>query len=230
MLAILAPEEKSVKDLLKKVSTVIEDAPIGTNIYKASYENHDFIIMTTGYGKVNIGRSLEYLKYFYHIKAVMQIGTAGSIYDSCNILSAVITTSTLQFDVHFMPLGYGPGILPGVKTGVFSADEDLICCMKKACNMTNVNYFSELMATSDMFVCNNALANSIRREYNAGAVDCECGGVGEYCYLNGIAFVGVKIISNFAYNNALKQYQLYDDTACLISQKIAYNFIKNYYH
>ena len=80
-----------------------------------------------------------------------------------------------------------------------------------------------------MFVCNNNLANSIRREYNAGAVDVESGVVGQFAYQNKIPYVGVKVISNFAYNNAIRQYNLYEEEAILTSQKIAGKFIKNYY-
>ena len=46
---------------------------------------------------------------------------------------------------------------------------------------------------------------------------------------NKIPYVGVKVISNFAYNNAIRQYNLYEEEAILTSQKIAGKFIKNYY-
>ena len=53
--------------------------------------------------------------------------------------------------------------------------------------------------------------------------------VGQFAYQNKIPYVGVKVISNFAYNNAIRQYNLYEEEAILTSQKIAGKFIKNYY-
>lgn len=57
----------------------------------------------------------------------------------------------------------------------------------------------------------------------------ESGAVGQFAFQNKIPYVGTKVISNFAYNNAIKQYSLYEEEAGLTAQKIANKFIKNYY-
>ena len=185
--------------------------------------------MTTGYGKVNIGSSLMYLKEKYKIKAVVLIGTAGSIIDSNQILSVVVPSNTVQFDVDFMPNGYMEGQIPGIDKSIYASDTDLNECVIEACNNCYVNYSNDIMASSDMFVSNYSLSNSIRREYDAGAVDAESGNIGQFCYVNDISFSCIKVISNYANNNAIKQYNMYEDEAALISQKVAYKFIKQFY-
>lgn len=229
MLAIVVPEKTYINILLERLSYSKEESIIGTEVYKANYNDHSFLIMTTGYGKVNIARSLQYLCDNYKVSVVMQIGTTGSINDSNDILSSVIPNNTLQFDVDFTPLGQAPGCIPLLKKGVYTANSDLVECMKKSSMLCNTSYSNDLIASSDMFVCNNSLSNSVRREYMATAVDCESGAVGEFCYINNIPFVIVKVISNFAYNSALRQYNLYDNEASNISQKIAYKFLEQYY-
>ena len=102
-------------------------------------------------------------------------------------------------------------------------------CLKRASNTSGVSYSNDLIATSDMFVSNYSLASSIRREYNALAVDCECGSVGEFCFVNNISYACIKVVSNFANNNGIKQFNLYDDESSKISQRITYKFLKEFY-
>lgn len=229
MLAIVASDRCYVNDLLEKLTYSKEESPNKSELYKCNYKDHKFIILVSGYGKVNIGSSIRYLCFKYPIKAILSIGTCGSITDSNGIFSAVIPTSCLEFDVDFMPLGYLPGQIPKIEKALYKTNDDLVECLKKASNISGVSYSNDLMATSDMFVSNYNLSSSIRREFNAGAVDCESGSVGQFCFINEIPYASVKVVSNFANNNGIKQYNLYDDEACRISQRITYKFLKEFY-
>lgn len=229
MLLIIAPEDKYVSNLISKFEHTKKDAINDVSLYNCVYNEHQFLIATTGYGKVNIANALRFLCDNYDVKVITEIGTAGSISDANDIFSAVVFNNSLQFDVDFSPNGYSPGVFPNMVKGIYPTNSDLKECMQRSCLACGVNYTNDLIASGDMFVCNNGLANSIRREYNAGAVDVESGVVGQFAFQNKIAYVGVKVISNFAYNNSLRQYNLYEDEAILTAQKIAGKFIKNYY-
>lgn len=229
MLLIIAPEEKYINNLVNKFDYTKKSSINKMNIYNCNYNNQQFLITATGYGKVNIIDTLRYLCDNYDIKVIAQIGTAGSVSDNNDIFNAVVFSNSLQYDVDFSPNGYLPGVFPNSLKGIYPTNDDLRECMERSCDVCGVNYTNDLIASGDMFVCNNNLANSIRREYNAGAVDVESGVVGQFAYQNKIPYVGVKVISNFAYNNAIRQYNLYEEEAILTSQKIAGKFIKNYY-
>lgn len=229
MLFIVAPEYSYVSNLLEKYNyeKVIKH---NTNIYICNYNNHKFLIALTGYGKVNIANVLRLVCDNYNVKVILIMGTAGATSDCNDIFNAIVFNSSLQYDVDFSPIGYYPSVIPQMDKGVFFVNNDLKKCMERACKKIDILYTSDLIASGDMFVCNNNLANSIRIEYNAGVVDNESGVVGQFCYQNNIPFVGVKVISNFAFNNAVKQYNLYDDEANFLSQKIVSKFIKEYYN
>lgn len=229
MLAIVSSDNSYVKELLEKFMISKEQCPNLSEVYKCKYNNHEFIIGVLGYGKVNIGSSLRFLYDRYNIKAVVVIGTAGSITDTNDIFSCVIANSSLQFDVDFMPNGYQSAQLPGLSKSMYKADVDLSDCIKRASNLCGVNYQEGVIASSDMFVSNYNLANSIRREYDALAVDTESGNIGQFCFINDISYASVKVISNFANNNGIKQYNLYDDESSIIVQRIADKFLKDFY-
>ena len=229
MLAIVAPERCYVDNLLQKLTYKKMEAPSGAEVYQCEFDNHEFITAVTGYGKINIGSTLRYICEKYNIKVITCVGSSGSIVDTNDIFSFVIPNSTLEFDVDFMPNGYMPGQIPNVNKCVYNTNDDLNDCIFLACKKSMVNYTSDVIASSDMFVSNYNLANSIRREYNAGAVDCEAGSVGQFCYINNIPYACIKIISNYANNNAIKQYNLYDKESCATLNKVVYKFLKIFY-
>lgn len=229
MLAVVAADENLVGDLIKKFGGEKQQSSLNAIIYKCKYKEHDFLLMITGYGKLNIGSSLSYLVQNYPVRVILNMGTAGSLIDSNGIFSVVIPNKVTCYDVDFSFLGYEPTRLPGVKESIFTSNQDLCDCAKRACNVCGTNSSDDIIASGDMFVCNNRLALSIRRECDAGAVDCESGNIGQFAYQNNIPFVCIKIISNFANNNAVGQYRLYNDEASIGIQRIVNKFLKGYY-
>lgn len=229
MLAIVSPSKFYVNVLLEKLNYTKEISPNKSELYKCQYKEHEFIILVAGFGKVNQASNLRYICDKYNIKAIVLIGTAGSVKDGNDIFSAIIPSATLQFDVDFMPNGYLAGQIPNIDKVLYKTDDDLKECLIRTSSILGINYNDDIIASSDMFVTNYNLANSIRREYNAGAVDCESGSLGEFCYVNNISYACVKVISNFANNNGIKQCNLYDDESSRICQKIISKFLKEFY-
>ena len=88
MLAITTSDSCYVNNLLQKLDNVKEKSPNKTEIYKCNYKEHTFIIMVTGYGKINQGSSLRYLCDNYPVKVILSIGTAGSITNENEIFYA----------------------------------------------------------------------------------------------------------------------------------------------
>lgn len=229
MLAITASDRCYISDILEKINYTKEESPNKSELYKCRYKEHTFIILVTGYGKINIGSSLRFMCSKYPVKAILSIGTAGSIIDSVGIFNVVIPNSTLEFDVDFIPVGYIDAQIPKLEKSFYNTNDDLSDCLRRACKLCGVNYSNDIIASSDMFVSNYNLAKSIKNSYNAVAVDTESGCVGQYCYTNNIAYACLKVISNFANNNGAKQYNLYDKEANLNSQRIIKRFLKEFY-
>ena len=229
MIAIVAPENKYISNLLEKFSYEKVKQKKDLNVYKVNYEKHKFLIITTGYGKVNISSNLMYAVENYKINGILLIGTSGSINENCNIFDIVVPRLSLQFDVDFTPNGYEPGQIPLVNDYLYYTNEDLNDCIYMALEELKYNYFNEIIASSDMFVNNYRLSRSIKTEYDASFVDVESGTIGQFCYLNNITYSCIKVVSNHANNNALRQYNSYDERASIMAQNITFNFIKKFF-
>ncbi len=226
MITILVPEISYVEYILSKCN--YEKCEIGKcEAYECLFKNQKFLILVTGYGKVNIASAIIHLVHKHECVKLVQIGTAGSINGCLHILDASISKSALQFDVDFTTLGYPSFTLPKEGKSLFNADKELIYKLKKACEIENVNYGVGVVGTSDSFVANTCTANNLNSKYGIETIDCECGSVGQIAYNLCIPFAGIKVISNFANNNAANQYRLYDEEAILICQKIILTFLSS---
>lgn len=229
MLAIVSPEECYASYLLDSLSYKKKKVDNNFSIYECEYDNHVFVLLISGYGKVGMTNALRYLIDNYNIKIILSIGTGGAISGYNDIFDVVIPRSTLQFDVDYSPLGYNPGQFPNVNEFVYKTNEEVNELIKKCCINKNVNYVEGSCASADMFVNNHNLSNSIKREYNAFLVDCESGVIGEFCHLNNIEYSCIKVVSNFANESAVKHYKMYDEEAGVLCQKITNNFLKLFY-
>ena len=95
MLAIVTSDNNYINNILEEVKHNKEQSPPYSSVYKCNYKNHEFLLVVTGYGKVNISSTLRYICDKYPVKVVLAIGTAGSILDTNDIFSAVIPINTL---------------------------------------------------------------------------------------------------------------------------------------
>ena len=66
MLAIVSSDKCYISDLLKKLDYSKKQSPNKSEMYECVYKDHKFIILVTGYGKVNIASNLRYVcdRYF----------------------------------------------------------------------------------------------------------------------------------------------------------------------
>lgn len=230
MLVVVASNKKYINNLLEKFEHKKMKSPKKTSLYKCIYEKHEFLIMKTGLGKVNISSSLRYICDFYKISLVLVVGTAGCICNNSSILDAVIAKSSLQFDVDFSPLGYKLSHVPKIDSCHFKTNDDVNNCLKNICLKRHIKYNYAIISSSDMFVSNYRLARSILNNFNSCTIDCETAVVGEFCYINKIQYSSLKIVSNYANNNASLDYKLYNNDAINICTDIIYEFIKKFYY
>lgn len=196
-------------------------------IYDCEFCNNEFILVITGYGKVNIGSALEFVSNNINTNSMLQIGTAGAI-NKCDILDAFVVDKSLEWDIDFTKLGYNTATLPDKNTGVYNTNFYLKRCIIKSICDFDKKYKCGVIASADTFVASQKLCSYIKNNFCADAVDTEAGSVAEFCYNKKIPFGSIKVISNFANENAPKQFYLYNDEASLLCQKITLNFIENF--
>lgn len=194
MIGVVVPEIKCISYILDNCTIV----QINKNIYKCSYYNKKFVIVITGYGKVNIALSLNYLLNKYNIKYIISLG----------IISCKPCYNLKILDI-ILPLE----VSHNDKT--FKANKKLNKIIINSLKYTNNNFFERNISTSeDRFP---KLIN------NANLIDYDLAVIGEICNNKKIPFTGIKILTFFINNN--NQFYFYIDDALLKSNKIFLDFL-----
>lgn len=227
MIAIIAPDRESVAHLLTKV-TIINDHTIeDKHFITVRYGTYVFLIVISGYGKVNISCAVTLACKSYSIHSLLGIGTAGTLC-KCRapMGSAVICEDTLQYDVNFCALGEKPFTLPHMKDGVFHASKEMAEKAKQAAKKAHLCAREGRIVSDDRFVACALMARRLRCCYCGLAVDAECGALGQIAHFFKLPFTTIKVIADDAGCCAARQFCKCGERASKMAQEAALEYIK----
>ena len=208
MIVILSEDIMGVSTLLNR-ATILENENInGINIYKVKLENTlPFIIVVSGYGKVNTARAIQLVDTKYCIDKLIVTGNTASLNATQAPLGIVgISTSALQYDVDFTALGIDDFALPNQDVNEYPADTGLITKAQTAAVVAGETVLTGLFATADQFLASTTEATTIGTETNAIFADINAADAGQVAYFNEIPYIVVKGVSNYGGDDAVTEY------------------------
>ena len=118
------------------------------DFYICIIENKEVVLVRCGIGKVNAAICTQILISVFDIKTIINIGVAGAIKDTLNILDIVVSTDVQQHDFDVTGFGYRLGEIPRMRKSVFPADENLI---QKALDASNEVLTDNKVVKAELF-------------------------------------------------------------------------------
>lgn len=196
MIGVVVPEIKCISYILEKCTF----KQINKNIYKCTYYNKEFLIIITGYGKVNIALNINYILDNYDILYFISLGIiACRPCNNLNLLDIIIPLKTSQIN----------------KEVTYQANKKINNKILNSLKYTNNNYYERNIYTSE-----EIFPKLIK---NINFIDYDLGVIGEVCNNKKIPFTGIKILTFFLNNN--NQYYFYNEKALIKSNKIFLEFL-----
>ena len=229
MIVVLSEDILGVSTLLNRVTIIENETVNGFNIYKVKYENTlPFIILVSGYGKVNIARAIQYVDTKYCIDKLVITGNTGSLDETTAPIGTVgISTAGLQYDVDFVALGAEPYALLNQDVNTYDADDNLITKARGAAIVADETVNTGLFATADQFLANTAEATALQTDTTALFVDTSTASAAQIAYFNQIPYVAVKGVSNYAGDDAVAQYNANVNEANQNANNVVYQLLIN---
>ena len=227
MIVILSEDIMGVSTLLNR-ATILENENInGINIYKVKLENTlPFMIVISGYGKVNTARAIQLVDTKYCIDKLIVTGNTASLNATQAPLGTVgISTSALQYDVDFTALGVDAFALPNQEVNEYPADATLITGAQTAAIVSGEAVVTGLYATADQFLASTTEATTIGTETEALFVDTNAADAGQMAYFNEIPYVVVKGVSNYAGDDAVTEYNANVNEANANANEVVYRML-----
>ncbi len=202
-----------------------ESIEIAGNVYyKITYKQASIIVAYSKIGKVHAAISATTMILQFHCEKIIFSGVAGGLVKGLKVGDLLLANALCQHDVDITAFGHARGFIPEGK--LFYESDKQLCSMAKeiAINM-NLSIQEGIVASGDQFIANQAIKDSIVKEFNAIAVEMEGASVACVCDNFKIPFCIFRSISDSADGDASESFDAFLESSAKISANFVYQLV-----
>lgn len=189
--------------------------------YEVDLIEKRIILVESGVGKVNAGRTVQILIDNYKPNAIYNIGVAGGIDKSLEVGDVVISTSLVEHDFDITAFDHKKGYIPNIGD-VIPVNKELVINSIEALEEKRLPYKLGSIATGDIFCTDTKMANKINQKFGSLCVEMEGAAIGQVCFLCQVPCLVLRSISDCPNNNNRITYDEFLPKACENIAKIMY--------
>lgn len=223
MIGIIAAMDSEVTAIVQILKQKEELNKSGIYMVKGMIGTQPVIVMKSGVGKGNAAMSTTILLENFQIEKLVNIGTAGGLDPSQEILDAVVSTSVVQHDFDTSPVDGKDGI------GLFyEANKELMKQCQEVLEGLNIRVHCGLIASGDQFVAKDEQLAYLKAQFpEAVCAEMEAGAIAQVCTHYQIPFVVLRSLSDIAYRqDSHMDFQTYVQHAANRSAKFCEALVK----
>lgn len=189
--------------------------------------NNNIVLWQCGIGKVNAAVGTMRLVNEHHPDAIISTGLAGGIDVKMQVMDVLAATQSVYHDVD---CGVGLGCELGQVQGLpsrFDADKKLIDHAVSVPLAEGERLMTGLICTGDQFITDRKRLDVIKGNFPDGmACDMESAAIAQTCYLLGVPFLSLRVISDTPGRTDNHQQQWEDFLASMCDR--SFHFVKRY--
>ena len=219
-IGLLVAMHKEAQDIVAGLSNVITEEYKGKTFTLGKIGDKEVVLALAGIGKVNAAYTTTIMIERYSVDYVINTGIAGGV-GMLKPLTPLSVSSVCQHDSDTTALGDPIGLISGLNKVYFDCDEEVVNVIKEAGN-TAVGR----VATGDKFIASDVESGHIRETFGAIACDMECGACAQVCFIAGVKFGALKVISDSAGDGSALTYEELSSRACEINATTLLKAIK----
>ena len=206
MIGILGAMESEVRGLVSVMAVEATGAGAGFEYWRGVLAGRDSVVARCGMGKVSAASGVQRLIDVFGVDTVVVCGHAGGLRPGLRRGDIVVGERFVQHDLDASPI-FPKYFVPGLDMVYFEADARLVDLAELASREVASSLAGEggqsavhrgLIITGDQFVHGDQREQLVSEFPDALCVEMEGGAIAQVCYLNGVPFVIVRIISDDA--------------------------------
>ncbi len=181
-------------------------------VYKYLYNNHFIFIALSGIGQANAASCTQYLITKYKVDFIFNFGSCGALLPTLNLSEVVFVDKILDY-------GFDTSLIDNCKkhTHVELNYEDPVMEVKNSFKDKIYSDFPTILkvtcASSNLFIGDKAIKESIAKEYNASICEMESSAIFITCSKNNIPCFFVKAVSDTVKGGAEEYNKFVEDAA-----------------
>ena len=225
-IAIIAAEDKEVESICEIMSDVSLERLFDVDIYKGKISDKNCLVVKSGVGKVNAGRTAQVIIDKFDVEYVINTGSAGATSADLKIGDIVVGDLLVQHDFDVTAFGREKGFIPNVGKFIES-DFSLVEKFKKSATLLGIDCQRGTIASGDRFISTMTDKIKIAEEFGALCVEMEGAAVAHVCKLCAVPFIVVRSVSDCLSGDAKVDFEEYLLVASKMCAAIVYNVICN---
>lgn len=215
MIGIIGAMDEEVEQIVDVMQVLKEETKAAMIFKSGKLSGKDIVVVRSGIGKVNAAICTQILVDDFGVDYVINTGIAGSLKAEIDIADIVISDDVLHHDVDATGFGYPAGQIPRMDTLSFKADERLVKLAQEACRkvLPNIGTHVGRVVSGDQFISDKQVKGRIRDNFEGFCTEMEGAAIAQTAYLNDVAFVIIRAISDKADDSATMDYPTFEKQA-----------------
>jgi adenosylhomocysteine nucleosidase len=203
MIGIIGAMSVEVEDLIEVMTEKKFEIISGSLYHTGKISGTNCVVAQCGVGKVAAAICAQTMILKYLPQAIINVGVAGGIGDNIHIGDIVISSGLVQHDMDTSALGDEKGLISGLNLVIIPADQKLVNLVANtAAEIYEQGIHVGIIATGDQFIGTAEKLKSIADDFGASACEMEGASIAQVCYINQVAFVVIRAISDNANEDA----------------------------
>lgn len=221
MILIVAAMREEVDAIRAQMTQTRESDHRGVRFVQGVLADRDVVLMQSGVGKGAAAMTLTMALERWQMRAVLNVGTAGGLARSADVLDLIVSERIVQYDYDTSALDGANG-----KGLWFAADAALAAIAKKAAEKLAIPTHFGLIASGDCFVDARLAATLMESYPQAICAEMEAGAIAQVCTHYGVPFVILRSLSDVAWKQGNElDFETYKTLASKRSAALCEQFI-----
>ena len=178
------------------------------------------VVAQCGIGKVFAAACAQTMILRFGVDAIINTGVAGTLSTELGVGDIAVSSACVQHDMDTSPLGDPVGLISGINIIEIPADSSLCEKVLRAADTLGINCRAGIIASGDCFVSSKDKKKYITDTFGAIACEMEGAAIAQICYINNVAFVVIRAISDSADGSAEMDYGEFSALAAARSAKV----------
>lgn len=202
MIGIIGAMDEEIHLFKKNIQKKRETKTASLRLIEGTVSGKEIVLVKSGVGKVNAAMCTQLLIDKFNCSTIIMTGVAGSISPNLKTGDTIVALKCVQHDLDATGLGFKRGQVPFTEHTFFNTDKKISEQAIESGKKLGLKIIGATIATGDVFVQDKKIAQSIRNEFKAEAVDMESAAVAQTCFLNNVPVGIIKAISDGSDQNS----------------------------
>ena len=214
MIGIIFAMKEELSSFLKDKEIIEIKEIYELKFYKLKTNLKEIIVVESGVGKVNSARTTQVLIDYFKPDLIINVGVAGGLTNSINVLDIVIGERLVQYDFDITEFNHPKGYIPKIGDYI-ETNKDLVNKIYNLGISLNINIYKGIIASGDKFITNINDRKQINNDYNAICCEMEGASIAQVCKLCNIPFIVIRSISDNIEKNSYLDHEEFLEESCL---------------